>query len=52
LALSVFGVNKIDDKIRKIECFIKSSELCNYPIALLNEAVKFIKKRKRENIYH
>lgn len=46
LVLSVFRANSIDDKINEIESYVKDSELSNYPIALLNEAVRLIKEHK------
>lgn len=46
LTASVFKANSIDDKISEIESYIMDSQLHCYPIALLNEAIKIIKKQK------
>lgn len=46
LILLVFKASSIDDKINEIESFIKDTELFNYPIALLNEALKLIREQK------
>ncbi len=41
-----YGVNSIDDRVAQIESYIKRLDYSNYPIALLDEAINFIKKRK------